>query len=78
LYIEGFLAKMPQINFYTYLSQTSWTIFLFFFFFFFMKQFILPLLFEKIKIKNLLFSSLASSEASIKNFKGKNFYNILD
>lgn len=43
---------MAQINFYTYLSQTTWTIILFFSFYFLMKQYILPFVFENLKIKN--------------------------
>ena len=44
---------MPQINFYTYLSQTTWIIILFYLFYYLMKQYILPLVYENIKLKNL-------------------------
>lgn len=42
---------MPQINMYTYLSQATWTILLFYIFYYIMKQYILPLIFENIKLK---------------------------
>lgn len=42
---------MPQCNVYTYLSQTTWTIIIFYFLYYSMKQYILPLIFEQIKLK---------------------------
>ena len=45
---------MPQINVYTYLSQTTWTIILFIFFYFFIKQFVLPYLFQFLFLLPLL------------------------
>lgn len=55
---------MPQINFYTYLSQTTWTIILFFIFYFIMKQYFLSLIFENIKLKTFMKSSSASKKST--------------
>lgn len=43
---------MPQINIFTYLSQTTWTILLFIIYYINMKQVLLPSLLETIKLKN--------------------------
>jgi len=43
---------MPQINYYTYLSQCTWTIILFYTFYYIMKQYFIPLLFESFFIIN--------------------------
>lgn len=67
---------MPQINFYTYLSQTTWTIILFFFFYFFMKQYFLPLLYENIKLKTLILKySKTKNQNLLKPLNLKNSYN---
>lgn len=42
---------MPQLNLFTFLSQTSWTILLFIFYYINMKQIIIPSLLEMIKLK---------------------------
>ncbi|PJF20198.1 ATP synthase F0 subunit 8 (mitochondrion) [Paramicrosporidium saccamoebae] len=43
---------MAQCNVYTYLSQTTWTIIIFYFLYYYMKQYILPSIYEQIKLKN--------------------------
>lgn len=43
---------MPQINVFTYLSQTSWTIIIFILYYINMKQIIIPSIIEIIKLKN--------------------------
>jgi len=46
---------MPQINVYNYLSQTTWTIILFSLYYYNMKQYLIPSIIEKIKVRiNLL------------------------
>lgn len=47
-----YFYKMPQINIFTYLSQTTWTILLFIIYYINMKQVLLPSLLETIKLKN--------------------------
>ena len=42
---------MPQINIYTFLSQTSWTIIIFFIFYYIMKQYLLPIIYEQLQLK---------------------------
>ena len=44
---------MPQINIFTYLSQTTWTILLFIIYYINMKQYLIPSLLETIKLKNI-------------------------
>lgn len=44
---------MPQINIFTYLSQTTWTILLFILYYINMKQYLIPSLLETIKLKNI-------------------------
>lgn len=56
---------MPQINIYTYLSQTSWTIILFIIYYINMKQILIPLLLENIKLKNFNFNK--KSKSNIQN-----------
>lgn len=53
---------MPQINFYTYLSQTTWLIIIFYLFYYMMKQYLLPAIFENIKLKNLNKNTIKSLE----------------
>lgn len=45
---------MPQINFYTYLTQTTWTIIIFYFLYYILKQYLLPLIYEQIKLNQKL------------------------
>ena len=56
--------RMPQLNGYTYLSQTTWTIILLFIFYYSMKAYLLPLLFENSKIKTYLLSASSSTSFS--------------
>ena len=53
--------KWKQLNIYTYLSITTWTIMSFFIIYYVMKQYILPLIVENIKFK-LFFLSLRISD----------------
>lgn len=46
-------GRMPQVNLYTYLTQTTWTILLFFIFYYCMKQYLFPIIYENILLKNL-------------------------
>lgn len=58
---------MPQINVFTYLSQTSWTIIIFILYYINMKQIIIPSIIEIIKLKNnsiLILSGGANSNNS--------------
>lgn len=55
---------MAQINIYTYLSQTTWTIILFGIYYVIMKQILLPSLLEAI-----LLQSFDDSEERFKRFK---------
>jgi F0F1-type ATP synthase membrane subunit b/b' len=67
---------MPQINFYTFLSQTTWTIILFYIFYFSMKQYILPLVFENIKLKMLTINSNIDNKNNINSVSSfNNTYN---
>lgn len=73
---------MPQINFYTYLSQTTWTIILFYVLYYYMKQYILPALYENIKIKNLgknpeSVSTVNTKDDNITTIYNNNISNIL-
>lgn len=63
---------MPQINFYTYLSQTTWTIILFSLFYIIMKQYFLPLIFESLKVKTLILKVTSKSSKKSESFKGYN------
>lgn len=61
---------MPQINFYTYLSQTTWTIIIFYIFYYSMKQYFLPLIFQNLKVKSIILQTqnketLVKSSSSI-------------
>jgi len=62
---------MPQCNFYTFLSQTTWTIILLLLFYFIMKQYFLPLIFENIKLKYLIKLSIPKSPIK----KSSDYYN---
>lgn len=62
---------MPQINIYTYLSQTSWTIILFIIYYINMKQILIPLLLENIKLKNFNFNK--KSKSNIQNNQNQYF-----
>jgi hypothetical protein len=70
---------MPQINSYTYLSVTTWTIILFFLFYYLMKQYIIPIIYENIKIKSYLNKSTQLSpqttEADSSNIDYYSIYN---
>lgn len=55
---------MPQINIYTYLSQTTWTLILFVLYYINMKQVLLPSLLETIKIKNNSIQNTSESNTS--------------
>jgi hypothetical protein len=43
---------MPQLNVFTYLSQTTWTMIIFILYYINMKQILIPSLLEIIKLKN--------------------------
>lgn len=43
---------MPQLNVFTYLSQTTWTMIIFILYYINMKQILIPSLLEMIKLKN--------------------------
>lgn len=58
---------MPQLNSHTYLSITTWTIIIFYIFYYIMKQYILPLIYENIKIKKLLGNSNTISSNGTSN-----------
>ncbi len=66
---------MPQINIFTYLSQTSWTILLFILYYINMKQVLLPSLLETIKLKNISFSH-SSSLFNLLNNYSKDYLNL--
>lgn len=72
---------MPQINIFTYLSQTTWTILLFVLYYINMKQIILPSLLETIKLKNYTSYTIALNDndngayTSNINFFSNNYIN---
>jgi len=67
---------MPQINIYTYLSQTTWTIFLFIIFYINMKQVLLPSLLETIKLKFNSFHRGGGDISSIYNKYSNKYINL--
>lgn len=73
---------IPQINFYTYLSQTTWLIIIFYIFYYYMKQFFLPSIFENIRLKNIkpenkLSKSLVSESKNTQLIYNNSITNIL-
>lgn len=64
---------MPQINFYTYLSQTTWTIIIFYMFYYSMKQYFLPLIFQNLKVKNLILQT--QTKGTLVNSSSSNLIN---
>lgn len=62
---------MPQINVFTFLSQTSWTILIFILYYINMKQILIPSLIEMIKLKK-------NSTVSITNNNNNNINNYLN
>lgn len=65
---------MPQINIYTYLSQTTWTLILFVLYYINMKQVLLPSLLETIKIKNNSIQNTSETNTSTLINKYNNKY----
>lgn len=63
---------MPQINFYTYLSQSTWLILFFFTFYYCMKQYLLPTIVENLKLKKSLARRV--SEIHSKTTLDNNFF----
>lgn len=61
---------MPQLNFYTYLSQVSWTILIFVSFFAIMKIYLLPAILESLKLKKYVLK-IAMNPIITSNFKTK-------
>lgn len=57
--------KMPQINVFTYLSQTTWTLLIFVLYYINMKQIIIPSLLEIIKLKKNSILILSSPKVII-------------
>lgn len=74
------VINMPQINFYTYLSQTTWTIIIFYIFYYCMKQYLLPRIFQNIKVKSLVLQNQTPSvrntvtEAESKDLRSSNVF----
>lgn len=60
---------MPQINVFTFLSQTSWTFIIFILYYINMKQILIPSLIEMIKLKkNSIFSTTNNNNININNY----------
>lgn len=64
---------MPQLNYYTYLSQCTWTIIIIGILYFILKQFVFTILYENIKLKALI---LFQEESKVKSNKFYNNYSI--
>lgn len=64
---------MPQSNLYTFLSQSTWTIIIFYVLYYLIKQYILPIILENIKIQKYLSTSKNNTELS--NKSSNNFIN---
>lgn len=58
---------MPQSNLYTFLSQSTWTIIIFYVLYYLIKQYILPIILENIKIQKYLSTSKNNTELSNKS-----------
>lgn len=67
---------MPQINVFSYLSQCTWTIILFYIFYYIMKQYLLPFIYENIKLKYFSHSSNLKNK-EVKNTSFITKYNFL-
>ena len=66
---------MPQLNIFTYLSQTTWTIIIFTCFFYIMKQELIPSLYEVFYVRNNSFTN--TNTESVSKIKNKKTYNFI-
>lgn len=58
---------MPQLNTLNYLTQTTWTIIIFTIYYYIMKKYIIPIIIEKLYLKNKLNTNKTKKEDNIES-----------